>query len=207
MEAQLALIVVEGRVQLVRPMDAATIDDHHDLFASFAEGGHDLMEILAQLLGIKMRDDFIEDFGGAILDRANDAEQHPTGHPTPRAILYPGLAFERLFAFDPTLAQRAGRETSALPFAPPARAGQRKAPEDGFVFIEQNDLAPARPVLEGSEFKRAIGEFSRVGIKASGGAVVAYMLFFKAQRTLSRPRWTPVCWANTVASSRQLHWE
>jgi hypothetical protein len=33
-------------------VDAAPIDDHHDLFASGAEGGHHLMEILAQLLGI-----------------------------------------------------------------------------------------------------------------------------------------------------------
>jgi hypothetical protein len=47
MEAQLAVVVVEGRVELVRPMDAAAIHDHHDVFASFAEGGHHLMEILA----------------------------------------------------------------------------------------------------------------------------------------------------------------
>ena len=46
MEAQLALRVVEGRVQLMRPMDPAAIDDHHDLFADCAEGGHHLMEIL-----------------------------------------------------------------------------------------------------------------------------------------------------------------
>ena len=68
-------------------MDPAPIDDYDHLFVGFAEGRHDLMEILAQLLGIKMRHDFIENFGGAILDRANDAEQHATGEPTPRAIL------------------------------------------------------------------------------------------------------------------------
>ena len=44
------------------PMDPTAIDNHHDLFAGFAEGRHHLMEILAQLLGIKMGDDFIEDF-------------------------------------------------------------------------------------------------------------------------------------------------
>ena len=60
MEAQLALIVVEGRVELVRPMDPTAIADHHHLFLGFAEGRHDLMEILAQFLGIKMRDDLIE---------------------------------------------------------------------------------------------------------------------------------------------------
>jgi len=52
--------VVEGRVELVRPMDAAAIDDHHNLFSSCAEGRHHLMDILAQLLGIKMRDDLIK---------------------------------------------------------------------------------------------------------------------------------------------------
>ena len=59
MEAQRAMVVVECRVELVRPMDAAAIDDHHDLFPSFAESCHHLMEILAQFLGIKMGDDFI----------------------------------------------------------------------------------------------------------------------------------------------------
>jgi hypothetical protein len=74
MEAQLAVIVLQGRVELVRPMHPAAIDDHHDLFAGFAEGGHHLMEILAQFLGIKMGDDFIEDFGGAILHSAENRE-------------------------------------------------------------------------------------------------------------------------------------
>jgi len=59
MEAQLAIVVVKCGVELMRPMDPAAIDDHDDLFAGFAEGGHHLMEILAQFLGIKVRDDFI----------------------------------------------------------------------------------------------------------------------------------------------------
>ena len=41
-------------------MDPAAIHDHHDVFAGGAEGGHDLMEILAELLGIKVRHDLIE---------------------------------------------------------------------------------------------------------------------------------------------------
>ena len=128
MEAQLAVVVVEGRVELVGPMDPAAIDDHHDVFARFAEGGHDLMEILTQLLGIKVGYDFIEDFRGAILDSADDAEQDATGDATPRAIPQPHLAFEGLLAFDLALAQWACREASALGGAPPARAGQGKAP-------------------------------------------------------------------------------
>src|SRR6266567_5310549 len=207
MEAQLAAVVVECRVELVRPMDPAAIDDHHHLFLGFAEGRHHLMEIVAQLLGIKVRHDFIEDFGGAILDRSNDTEQHAAGDTAPGAITDPRLAFEGLLAFELTLAQRTYGEACAQGFAPPARAGQSEAPQDRFIRIEQNDLATARLVFEGGEFERTVGEISRGGSKTTGGAVVAYLLFFNAQRTLSRPSWTPVCWANTVASSRQLHWE
>src|SRR5262249_8544319 len=173
-------------------MDPATIYDHHDICTGFAEGGHDLMEILAQFLGIKVGHDFIEDFRGPILDRADDAQQDATGDATPRAIADPRLAFERLLAVDLTLAQRAERDARALGGAPPARAQQGKAPQDGFVCIEQNDLAPARLVLEGGEFERGIREVRRIGIEPPGGTTVAYVLFFNASRTLSRLTCTPV---------------
>src|SRR5262245_28522396 len=207
MEAKPPMVVLECRVKLVRPMDPAAIDDHHDLLASFAEDGHHLMDILSQLLSIKVGHDFIEDFGGPILDRPNDAEQHPTGDAAPGTILHPCLAFAGLLTFDLTLAQGTYREADALGGAPPARAGEGKAPQDGFVFIEQNDLATARLVLEGGKFESAVSESSRGGIQAARGAVEAYAVFFNTSRTLSRPSWIPVCWANTVASSRQLHWE
>ena len=74
MEAYLAVVVVECRVELVGPMDPAAIHDHHDVFAGCAEGDHDLMEILASRLGVKVGHDFIEDFRSPILDRADDAE-------------------------------------------------------------------------------------------------------------------------------------
>ena len=90
---------------------------------------------------------------------------------------------------------------------PPARAGQGKAPQDGFVGIEQNELPAASLVLEGGQFQSPIREVSGVGIEATSGTIVAYFLFFKTPRTLSRPTWMPVCWASTVASSRQLHCE
>lgn len=207
MEAQLAIVVVEGRVELVRSMAPAAINNHHDLFVGFADGRHHLMEILAQLLGIKVGHDFREDFRGPILDRADDTEQHAAGDATPRAILHPRLAFEGLLACELALAQGADGEAHALGGAPPAGAGQGKAPEDRFVFIEQNDLTLPCLVLEGSKFERAIGEVGGVGIEAASGTIVAYVLFFKTPRTLSRPSWTPVWWANTVASSRQLHCE
>ena len=173
MEAQLAVIVLQGRVELVRPMNPAAVDDHHDLFASFAEGRHDLMEILAQLLGIKVRHDFIEDFGGPILDCPNDTEQHAAGDTAPGAILPPCLPFEGLLALNLTLAQRADGEASPPGCMPPARTGQRKAPQDRFVFIEQNDLTPTGLIFERREVDRGIREGSGVRIQAPGGAVVA----------------------------------
>jgi hypothetical protein len=63
------------------------------------------------------------------------------------------LAFEGFVAFDLALAQWPRGQASALGFAPPACPGQGKPPEDGFIFIEQNDLTPVGPVLEGSEFE------------------------------------------------------
>ena len=75
MEAKFAAIVLEGRVEFVRPMDPAPIDHHHDFLLSFPEGCHHLVHILAQLLRIQVREDFREDFGGPILHRANDTEQ------------------------------------------------------------------------------------------------------------------------------------
>ena len=207
MEAKLLVVVVKRCIELVRPVDPATIDDHHDLFVRFAEDCHHLVNILSQLLGIKVRHDFIEDFGSTILDRSQDAEQHTARDPAPGAIAEPRLAFEGFITFDLTLAQGTSGQTRALGCAPPAGAGQGKAPEDRFVFIEQNDLAPARPVLEGRQVDRTRGEVGGVGIETTRGTIVAYVLFFKTPRTLSRPTWTPVCWASTVASSRQLHCE
>jgi hypothetical protein len=173
MEAKLALIVVEGRVELVRPMDPAAIDDHHDLFASFAEGRHHLMEILAQCLGIKVRHDFIEDFGCTILDGTNDAEQDATGDAAPRVILEPRLTFEGCVTFDLTLPQGAGGEASTLCFAPPARAGQGKTPQDRFIFVEQNDFTSACAILQGSEVDGARGKVGRGGMEPPGGTVGA----------------------------------
>ena len=195
------MIMVEGRVELVRPMDPTAIDDQHHLFLGFAEGRHDLMEILAQCLGIKMRYDFREDFGGAILDRANDAEQHPTGHPTPRAILQPCVPFETLVPFDLTWTQRPCGQARALGFAPPARPGEGTTPEDGFIFIEQNDLTLTSPILESGQCERSPRQLSGGRSEPSRGAAGVYVFFFSTSRTLSRLSWTQVWRARTVASS------
>src|SRR5438445_5276927 len=148
-----------------------------------------------------MRDDFIEDFGGAILDRTNDTEQHPTGHSTPRAILRPCVPFQPLVTFDLTGAQGPYGQASTLGFAPPACPGEGKTPEDRFIFIEQNDLALTCPMLESSQCERAVGEISRGRSQTPRGTAVVYVFFFSTSRTLSRLSWTPVWWTKTVASS------
>lgn len=74
MEAKLVVVVRQGRVELVGAMYSAAIDDHDHLFAGFAEGRHDLVDVLTELLGIKVGHDFIEDFGGPILDGSEDTE-------------------------------------------------------------------------------------------------------------------------------------
>jgi hypothetical protein len=117
-------------------MDATAVGDHDHLFSRVAKEGHHLMDILAQPLCVKVRDDLIDDARGTILHSADDAEQHAAGDTAPSAIVDPRLAFEALVTFDLTLTQRTRGEARALYFAPPASAGQGKAPEDGFIFIE-----------------------------------------------------------------------
>jgi hypothetical protein len=63
------------------------------------------------------------------------------------------LAFEALVTFDLAVAEGTSGQAHALRGAPPDDPGQRKAPEDRFVFIGQNDLAAASLVLEGGEFE------------------------------------------------------
>jgi hypothetical protein len=177
-ETTFAVVVVEGRVELRRPLAPAPLDHHHHLFAGFAEDRHHLREIWSQLLGIKVRHDFREDFGGPLLDRPNDTQQHATRDTAPGARAHPRLPCERLLAFDLSLTQRACQEARPLGFAPPARAGQGKAPHDRLVFIEHDDLTSTCSVLQSGEVKRTIGEVSWGGIKATRGAVVAQLLFF-----------------------------
>ena len=132
-------------------MEPAAIDDHDHLFPNFAEGHHHLMDRLAECLGITMGHDFREDCGGAVLHGADNREQHATGEAAPGARAEPRLAFEALVTFALTLTQRARGQATALGFAPPAGAREGKTPEDGFVGIEHNDLAPAGLVCESRE--------------------------------------------------------
>ena len=123
MQSKLLVPVCQRRLELFRPVDATAVGDHDYLFAGTAKEGHHFMDILAQPLRIKMRDDLVADFGGTILDRPNDTEQHPAGDTAPGAVADPRLAFEALVAFDLTLAQWTDGQASTLGFAPPARPG------------------------------------------------------------------------------------
>src|SRR5215813_13457857 len=143
MEAQRVMLVVEGRIAVGRPMDPAPIDPQDDLFPGFAEAGHHLVDILAQLLRLTVRDNVREDIGGAVLDRAKHTEQHAPRDTAPGAIAPPRLAFETLLTFDLALAEGTCGQTCALGGAPPARPRQSKTPEDCCIFIEQHELTAA----------------------------------------------------------------
>jgi hypothetical protein len=183
MPPKLLVPVGQRRCELFRPVDATAVGDHDHLFAGVAQEGHHLMDILAQPLCIKMGDNLGEDFGGAILERANDTEQHPASDTAPGAIADPRLAFAALVAFDLTLAQWTDGQASTLGFVPPARPGQGKTPEDGFIFIEQNDLTPASPIFEGSEVERRPRQLSGVGSEPARGSAVAAVFFSRAAKS------------------------
>jgi hypothetical protein len=102
---------------------------------------------------------------------------------------------------DLTLGQWPRGEATALCFAPPAGPGEGKAPQNRFIFIQQNDLAPAGPGLQGGECERSPRELSGLGSEPPRGTARAAVFFFHTSRTLSRLSWTPVWRARTVASS------
>ena len=207
MQMKLRVPVRQRRGELVRPMDATAIDHHDDRFPRAAKERHHLMDILAKPLSLEMGNDFKEDFRRPILDGTKHAQQHPAGHAAPTPIAHPDLAFEGLFAFDLAPAQRAYGQAIPLGFPPPAGTGEGKAPEDRFIGIEQDNLATTGTVFERCEVDRRVGQVCRGRRQLPCRPAVAERLFFKTTRILSRPSWTPVCCANTVASSRQLHWE
>jgi hypothetical protein len=179
MPPKLLVPVGQRRRALFRPVDATAVGDHDDLFARVAKEGPYLMDILAQTRRIKMGDDLVEDFGGAILDRANDTEHHPAGDPAPGAIADPRVAFEALVAFDLALAQRSCGQAVPLGFAPPARAGQGKPPEDRCILIEQNDLTPTSPGLQGGKFERRPRQLSGGWSQSPRGAAVTDVFFLR----------------------------
>ena len=89
MQPKPRLPVGQRRRPLVCTVDATPVDDHHHLFPALAQERPDVMDILPQPFGIKLGDHLIEDCRGAILARAQDAEQHAIRHPAPTPIATP----------------------------------------------------------------------------------------------------------------------
>jgi hypothetical protein len=207
MQLKLLVPVRKRRRELVRPMDATALDHPDDRFPRAAKERHPLMDIVAQPLSLKMGNDFKEDFRRPILDGTQHAQQHTAGHAAPAPIAHPGLTFEGLLAFDLAPTQRAYGPARPLGFPPPAGAGQGKAPQDRFIGIEQAQLATTGAVFERREVDRRRGPVGSGRRQLPRRPAGAERIFFKTKRTRSRPSWTPVCCANTVARSRQLHWE
>jgi hypothetical protein len=204
MQLKLPLGVVEGRVELVRSMDATAIGSHHHVFPRVPKEAHHLMDVWTKFLRIAMRHDFVEDTGSAILHSANDIEPDPAGDTTPGAVRLPRLAFESLWVFALAWTQGTCRQAIALGVSPPACPEHGKAPQAGLIFREENALAPAGPRRKSSQFETSPSQISRIGIEPSCGTTGAQRIFFHTQRTLSRPSWTPVWWAKAIARSRQL---
>src|SRR5262249_21761213 len=61
--------------------------------------------------------------------------------------------------------------------------GQGKTPEDSFIFIEQNDLTPARPIFESREFERRPCQLSGLGSEPAAGPAVADVFFSRVAKS------------------------
>jgi len=178
MQPKPRLPVGQRRRPLVCTVDATPVDDHHHLFPALAQERPDVMDILPQPFGIKLGDHLIEDCRGAILARAQDAEQHAIRHPAPTPIAAPCLAFEGLFTSDVAGAEGPCRHTKALRFAaPPARPRQGKPPQDRFICVEQNTLTTLGAVLQGGQCERPPRQFSGGGSQPTCGPAVADVFF------------------------------
>lgn len=122
--------------KFVGTMYPAPIDDEDDFLPGRAEGGHELVEILTELRGVKVGHELIKDFGGAVLHRTHQGEQDPVFEAVPRMILLPRLAFARFGVVDLAARQRTEREPVAGRLMPPADPREGKAPQHGFICVQ-----------------------------------------------------------------------
>jgi hypothetical protein len=167
METTRAVVVFQWRVALVGPLEPTAIDDPDDVCAGLAAGRHDVMEIVASFLSLKVGHDWREDVRGALLDGADDAAPHTAGDATPRAGLPPRLPFATLWLCDLALAQRACGQTLPLGAAPPAQPGPGQAPHDRCLCIAHDALPATCAGLQGGACKRARGESRRGRLEPS----------------------------------------
>ena len=85
-QATFPVVGVESRSARGRPVEPAPVHDHHDFLRGLPAGCPHLLDILAQLLRLTVRDALREALGGAILDGPNDAEHHAPGNTAPGAL-------------------------------------------------------------------------------------------------------------------------
>jgi hypothetical protein len=77
-----------------------------------------------------------------------------------------------------------------LGLAPPACPGEGKTPHDRFLFIEQKDLAPPSPILQGGQLERSPRQLSRGRSQPPGGTAGAAVFFLTPR---GRFRGSPAC--------------
>jgi hypothetical protein len=120
-------------------------------------------------------------------------------------MLLPGLPRAGLVRVDLGAAPAAGGQARAMGGTPPTRPRQGKAPQDCFIFVQQDDLATRGLRLEGGKIAARLGEFCGVRIKATRGPGVTQAPLFNTTRMVSGCNATPVCRATAVPSSRPFH--
>ncbi len=162
----------QGRSHFVGTMDATAIDEEDDCLTRRAEGRHALMPIVPPCVGIKRGHDFIADLGGSVLHGAHQGAQDPILEAVPGVIRPPGLPLTRCGLVHLALGQGTEGQPIARRLMPPAGPGQGKAPQDGLVFLQEDDLATLGAVCEGGECKASRHQGGGVGLQTSGGATL-----------------------------------
>ena len=112
-----------------------------------------------------MRCGFAKHFASPALHRPYDTEQHTRSDARPTAMLLPGLSLEVLLWIDLMTRQRVQGQAIALIFVPPAGSWQGKAPNDGFIFVEQDEVALLCLLLKVGQLDAGLSQFMRIGVE------------------------------------------
>ena len=142
-------------------------------------------------LGVNIRFALIDNVCCSVLEETNLVKFFPARNPSPVARASPSVTFKRFLSFDLAASQLLCVQTCSRSAAPPAQPMQSKAPQNRFVYIEQDDLTPACLVLECSKSDRGIRECSQVESQPTCGAIEAHRVSFYRGHNF-----TPVCFAD-----------
>ena len=108
-------------------------------------------------------------------------------------MLLPSLSLAVLLWIDLMTRQRVKGQAIALIFVPPAGSWQGKAPNDGFIFVEQDEVALLCLLVKVGQLDAGLSQFMRIRVQSAGGSIRTQALFFSTTRTLSRCTGTPLC--------------